>query len=76
MPKQSTLHRMQLLADGRCPIHGASMSQSGLAENGNTPIVECSQPGCNIRGIKSGPGETVVLLPEFSHLLDPDQPGG
>jgi hypothetical protein len=52
------------------------MTQVGLAEDGSTLVVECTHPGCNIRGTRSQNDKAVVLLPEFSHLLDPDKPHG
>jgi hypothetical protein len=51
------------------------MAEVGHTEHGSMVIVECTQADCDIRGTKNGPGETVVLLPEFLHLLDPDRPG-
>jgi hypothetical protein len=74
MPRQSTLQYLHRLADGHCPIHGTPMTQIGVAEDRNTLIVECDQTGCNIQGTKSQNDTAVVLLPEFSHLLDPDKP--
>jgi hypothetical protein len=65
---------MHRLADGRRPLHGTPMAEVGHTEHGSMVIVECTQADCDIRGTKSGPGETVVLLPEFLHLLDPDRP--
>ena len=74
MPRQSTRQHMHRLADGRCPIHGAPMEQVGLAEDGSALIVECTQVDCNIRGTRSASEGAVVLLPGFTHLLDPDRP--
>jgi len=74
MPRQSTRQLMNRLADGRCPIHGATMVQVGYAEDEKTEIVECTQADCGIRGTRSSPEAGVVLLSEFVHLLDPDRP--
>ena len=76
MPRQSTLQYLHRLADGHCPLHGAPMTQVGLAEDGSTLVVECTHPECTIRGTRSQNDTAVVLLPEFSHLLDPDKPHG
>jgi hypothetical protein len=72
MPRQSTRQLMHRLADGRCTLHGAQMALIGYTEDRGAVIVECSQADCSIRGVRSGSDEAVVLLPEFLHLLDPD----
>jgi hypothetical protein len=74
MPGQSTRQLMHRLAEGRCPLHGTPMTEVGPTDDGSMVIVECTQADCNIRGTKSGSDETVVLVPEFLHLLDPDRP--
>ncbi len=50
------------------------MEEVGRTENGDLAIVECSQTDCAIRGTRNSPDGSVVLLPEFLHLLDPDRP--
>jgi hypothetical protein len=74
MLRQLTRQQMHRLAGGRCPLHGAAMTEIGHTDDRSVAIVECTQADCDIRGTKSGPDEAVVLLPEFLHLLDPDQP--
>ena len=74
MPRQHTRQHLHRLADGRCPIHGAPMAQVGASEDGTSLVVKCTQVDCDIQGIRGRNEESVVLLPEFMHLLDPDRP--
>ena len=74
MPRQHTRQHLHRLAKGRCPIHGTPMAQVEEAEDTDTLIVKCTQVDCDIRGTRREDEESVVLLPEFLHLLDPDSP--
>jgi hypothetical protein len=68
--KQQTKHREERLQDGRCPVHGLTMSQVGLTDDGLVFIVGCPRKDCSIKATELVPFGPATLLPEHSHLLD------
>jgi hypothetical protein len=67
--KQQTQHRAERLHDGRCPIHGLTMLQVDLTDDGCVFVVECPRKDCSIRATELEPFGPATLLPKHSHLL-------
>jgi hypothetical protein len=74
MAKQSTSDRKIRLAEGRCPIHGRTLTQASewfRDENGvSTTLVECSRCRAAL-AFEHEPFGPATLLPEFEHLIRP-----
>jgi hypothetical protein len=69
--RQATRHRLQRLAQCRCPVHGTPMAQVGAAGDGQASLTECTRRDCDIRGTTVDPNGPIVLMPQFAHLLNP-----
>jgi hypothetical protein len=69
MAKQSAEDRARRLENGCCPVHGITMLQVGLTEDGLRYIAGCTRKDCDIRGITDEPFGPLTLLPKFEYLL-------
>lgn len=69
MKKQNKDDRLKRLAEGRCPVHGLTMTQVGLADNGRRFVVACPRMDCDIEGHSEDPFGPVTLTPSSAHLL-------
>ena len=60
--------RLLRLSEGRCPVHGQSMTLVGKA-NG-LRVVRCPRRGCEVTGVQMPTGRRAVRLPKaHQHLL-------
>lgn len=72
-PRQSLEDRAARLKEGRCPIHGIPMTQTGWPRRENGAVyflVGCGRRGCGIEAkefTSQGPWE---LMPEFQYLIN------
>ena len=60
--------RLLRLSEGRCPVHGQSMTL--LGEVNGLRVVRCPQGGCDVTGVQMLTGSRAVRLPAaHQHLL-------
>jgi len=59
---QDDLSRRRRLNQGRCPIHGTSLCQSSVWQDGEEagPVVECPRDDCDFR-IEVKPGTKLYI---------------
>ena len=62
--KQSVYDRLLRLSEGRCPIHGLQMYQTGLSADGTAYIVSCTRQDCGFSGLTHEPFGPCVPMPE------------
>ncbi len=71
MAKQTVADRLARLQKGRCPIHGRPLSQVAewrIEKGRPVTIAACS---CGIAAKQDGLFRPAMLLPQFTHLLEP-----
>ena len=60
--------RLLRLSEGRCPVHGQSMTL--VREVNGLRVVRCPQGGCDVTGVQMPTGRRAVRLPKaHQHLL-------
>jgi hypothetical protein len=75
--KQSAKDRIKRINEGRCPIHGVSMTQvscwdkqiGGALDSTDVCVVECPRRDCHIQAVAASADGPWELLPEWDPLL-------